>query len=267
MLKQRIITALILGPIVLAVIWYGSNDVFKVFASFLAFMITLEWVQIIKKDMISSVIIAAIVAIFIFSFQYISFIEIDINRLLIASLLVWMLCFIMLFKPDLIKGKDTSKLSMGVAINILFGVSLISIHQIQSEGAFWTLMLFLLVWIADVGAYASGKTFGKHKLAIKISPGKTIEGMLGGMLLVALFGFLLAYLKDLNWVYFVFAFPLIAAISVLGDLFASLLKRHGQVKDSGHLLPGHGGFLDRFDALIAATPFYFGFVNFILSNS
>jgi phosphatidate cytidylyltransferase len=266
MLKQRIITALLLGPIALAIIWYGNTLVFKLFASFLAFMITFEWVQIVKKDKVSSIVIAAIVAAFIYAFEFISFIEVDVIRLFWASAIIWFLCFIMLLNHAKMRYKYLSKLAIGVVVNILFGVSLVLLHQISVDGVFWTLMLFLLVWVADVGAYVSGKTFGKHKLALNISPGKTIEGMLGGMLLTAVFGWLLASYYDYNWLYFVIAFPIIAAISVLGDLFASLLKRHAQVKDSGHLLPGHGGFLDRFDALIAATPFYFGFINYTLSH-
>jgi len=263
MLKQRIMTALLLAPVVLAIIWYGNDMFFSLFASFLAFMIAYEWCQIVKKSPINSLIISGLVAVSLFLLKYASFVEIDAYRILIAALIIWLICLVWLFKPESGKDKYTKKYALGVAILLLFGASLISIHEVQGLGVKLTMSLFFLVWIADIGAYVSGKSFGKHKLAPKVSPGKTIEGVIGALLFTSIYGFFIAQMLDQNWLPFVIIFPLLTIISIIGDLFASLLKRHGAIKDSGFLLPGHGGFLDRFDSLIAITPFYFAFLHFL----
>ena len=112
--------------------------------------------------------------------------------------------------------------------------------------------------MADVGGYIAGKLFGRHKLAPTISPGKTWEGLLGGMFLqLILVGVLLKMFPDLNVLDLcLLVFP-VAICSVIGDLFESMLKRHRGIKDSSNLLPGHGGFLDRLDGVMAALPMFF----------
>ena len=124
----------------------------------------------------------------------------------------------------------------------------------------WILMYLLsLVWVADVGAYFAGKQFGKHKLAPTISPGKTWEGVAGGLLLNLLWISLVFQLTEgwgIAYGWFLLIGLLSAALSIVGDLFESVLKREAGVKDSGRLLPGHGGILDRIDSVIAATPVF-----------
>ncbi|MBN2637783.1 MAG: phosphatidate cytidylyltransferase [Bacteroidales bacterium] len=123
----------------------------------------------------------------------------------------------------------------------------------------WVLLaLFILVWVNDVFAYLAGSTFGKHKLFEEISPKKTWEGTLSGIVFTLLFSWLFSMLSDnlnlLEWL----GFGLIVSVTaIIGDLIESMLKRNASVKDSGTLLPGHGGVLDRFDAIIFATPFVF----------
>jgi CDP-diglyceride synthetase len=261
MLKQRILTAVLLAPIVIIIILYGNDVTFTLFTGLLALLIGFEWNQIVRKSPVNSWLIAIIVAVCLFSINYASFIVIDVNRILIAASVLWSICFFWLFKPKHGHVKITVKYALGIGILLLFGASLNALHQIPNYGPKLTLSLFLLVWVADIGAYISGKLLGKHKLAPLVSPGKTIEGLLGGLVLSCVYGYLIALWLHQDWLSFVIVFPLIASISVIGDLFASLLKRHTNVKDSGFLLPGHGGFLDRFDSLIAAAPFYFVFVN------
>jgi phosphatidate cytidylyltransferase len=128
-----------------------------------------------------------------------------------------------------------------------------------------------VVWVADIGAYFSGKAFGRHKLAPSISPGKSWEGAIGGWLLVLIVAFATASLaagsapsladtfpavlmQRWGWPGLVVVMTLLVAASVVGDLFESMLKRRAQYKDSGNLLPGHGGVLDRIDALIPVLP-------------
>ena len=120
------------------------------------------------------------------------------------------------------------------------------------------------MWVADIGAYFSGRRFGRHKLAPAISPGKTREGVIGG-LMANLLWMLLIYQFSLGWGLALLPFLIIglatSLISVVGDLFESVLKREAGVKDSGKLLPGHGGVLDRVDSVIAATPIFIsGFI-------
>ncbi|MDO8892991.1 MAG: phosphatidate cytidylyltransferase [Sulfurimicrobium sp.] len=116
--------------------------------------------------------------------------------------------------------------------------------------------LLAVVAVADIGAYFSGRAFGKHKLAPSISPGKTWEGVVGGLLGVALYGALWVWMESILGVPFP-GFILVlamASLSVVGDLFESWLKRQAGIKDSGHILPGHGGVLDRLDGMTAALP-------------
>jgi phosphatidate cytidylyltransferase len=115
--------------------------------------------------------------------------------------------------------------------------------------------LLFLVWASDIGAYAAGKSFGKHKLAPSISPGKTWEGWAGGFILTLIVGWALGYLlPDMPLVHRLVAASVVAVFAPLGDLAESMLKRSVGVKDSGSMMPGHGGLLDRFDAFLLVLP-------------
>ncbi len=262
MLKQRIITAVLLAPLVLLTIWYGNALAFGLFSSFLVLMIAFEWCQLVKPNRVNSVIIALAVAMITFLINYNHSIDIDVVRILVASSVLWLMAFIWINNPEQGKHKSMIKYTFGIGVLLLFGSALMSLHEIQKYGPGLTLALFFLVWVADIGAYVAGKSFGKHKLAPRVSPGKTIEGLMGALILTAIYAYFVAHLFDQKILEFILIFPLIAALSVIGDLFASLLKRHANIKDSGFLLPGHGGFLDRFDSLIAAAPFYYAFIHF-----
>jgi phosphatidate cytidylyltransferase len=135
--------------------------------------------------------------------------------------------------------------------------------ELQARSSWLVLAAMAIVWIADTAAYFSGRAFGRRKLAPEISPGKTWEGVFGAMSAVALYAFLLLTfapvmpvppLRPLEIAACIGYTLLIAGVSVVGDLLESLMKRHAGVKDSGKLLPGHGGVLDRTDALLAAMP-------------
>lgn len=133
------------------------------------------------------------------------------------------------------------------------------LHAEDPLGPRWTLYALLVVWIADSGAYFAGSKFGKRKLAPSISPGKTWEGVYGGLAATAVLALLAFPLLGLGWTSLpalLLATLLVAAISVVGDLFESLMKRHSGVKDSGALFPGHGGLMDRLDSILAALPVF-----------
>jgi len=117
------------------------------------------------------------------------------------------------------------------------------------------IVLLFLIWSSDIGAYAAGKTFGKHKLAPKISPGKPWEGFAGGVVLTLVMGWALGYLiPELPLAHRLVAAGVVAVFGPLGDLAESMLKRSVGVKDSGSIMPGHGGLLDRFDAFLLVLP-------------
>ena len=140
----------------------------------------------------------------------------------------------------------------------------VALVQLQARSPWLVLAAMALVWIADIAAYFAGRAFGRRRLAPEISPGKTWEGVHGALAAVAVYALALLPLAGragyrgeitavaaLAWVGFALA---LAVLSVAGDLYESLLKRQAGVKDSGSLLPGHGGVLDRIDALLAAMP-------------
>ena len=141
-----------------------------------------------------------------------------------------------------------------------------AIWKIREAGALYLLLLMITVWVADIAAYFAGKRFGRHKLAPAISPGKTWEGVAGAVIGVQLYAMALLALEATAPNYFgslaarlgvagtLVAALLLTGISVVGDLFESLLKRRIGLKDSSNLLPGHGGVLDRIDALVSTLP-------------
>ncbi|MDH4181249.1 MAG: phosphatidate cytidylyltransferase [Betaproteobacteria bacterium] len=148
----------------------------------------------------------------------------------------------------------------GVIVLLAAWVAIVALH---ARSPWLVLAAMAIVWIADIAAYFAGRRFGRRKLAPAISPGKTWEGVWGALGAVAVYALVLAAAAPAAMVpagpaatlALVAFLPLVAAISVVGDLYESLLKRQAGVKDSGALLPGHGGVLDRVDALLAAMPF------------
>ena len=134
------------------------------------------------------------------------------------------------------------------------GVALWRLRMDWPQGMRWLLFTLFLVWAADTGAYFAGRAFGRHKLAPQVSPGKTWEGVTGGLVLAGVLAGLAAPGFGRPTFSFVVLCLLVAAFSVVGDLSESLFKRHAGLKDSGHLIPGHGGMLDRIDSITAAAP-------------
>jgi phosphatidate cytidylyltransferase len=165
-----------------------------------------------------------------------------------------------------------------LSIFIPFALSSITLLQIRFEqhGIFYIVFMLISAWIGDAGAYFIGTFFGKHKMAPKISPKKSWEGFFGGLFTSALFGVFLGlgyewYLKSIEGfqtvevdILFLCISALICSIlGVVGDFSASIIKRQCSVKDFGHILPGHGGVLDRFDSVMFVAPFtYILFTNF-----
>lgn len=143
---------------------------------------------------------------------------------------------------------------------VIIGAAVTAIFEVWLSSPWWLMYLFLLVWGADSGAYFVGRKLGKRKLAPEVSPNKSIEGLVGGIVTVVII-IMIVQSKYLNLSYIEHALFLILSLvtvfsSVLGDLFESMIKRRAGIKDSGRILPGHGGVLDRIDSLLAAAPFF-----------
>ena len=144
---------------------------------------------------------------------------------------------------------------LGWLLLVCAWVSLVTLFE-SENGRLWLLWLFVLTTATDVGAFFCGRSFGRSPLAITISPGKTREGAGGGILLALMICATALYASGVQGVYAAIGFTVaMSVVSILGDLFESLLKRVSGVKDSGNILPGHGGLLDRIDSIIAVLPF------------
>ena len=151
------------------------------------------------------------------------------------------------------------KISSNVKFKIFYGYLLVTpmaivtaIVFIQSKALL--LIPFIMIWISDSGAYFVGKKFGKNKLAKNISPGKTIEGALGGFICNIIFVFILVYFYELNLLLMLLFALFITGLSIFGDIYQSFLKRQAKVKDSGSIIPGHGGLFDRLDSFCPTLP-------------
>lgn len=145
---------------------------------------------------------------------------------------------------------------MGGLVLLPTWFSLVALRNMP-DGAQWILAAVLIVAAADIGAYFSGRRWGRRKLAPSVSPAKSWEGVIGGVVAATLtFGIFLAFRGDSPWQWLLLIAVPTALISVLGDLLESMLKRHRGIKDSGQLLPGHGGVMDRVDGLAAAVPIF-----------
>lgn len=265
MLKQRIITALILAPILIFLVLLGNVYGFAFLIAVIQLAASYEWLKIIKLKTSLAVVNALVLTVLS---NYLIFIwPVPIEWITTGFCVVWILAVVWLLNHQWGYANTQFQLFikgiLGVLAVACFSLAINYVY-IQPNGIWLTMSVFLLIWVADIGAYVSGKTMGKHKLAVNISPGKTWEGVLGATLFVTLFAYLAASPLNMLWWHAVIVMVPVAWFSVVGDLTASLGKRQAAIKDSSNLLPGHGGFIDRFDSLIAATPLYAYLLLYIL---
>jgi len=259
-LRQRTWTALILGPAVMAaVVWLPAPG----FALFLALVIlvgTWEWSGLVGLDAPAArggylVLVGVILGVLWFVPDF---------RPWIIGLGVgwWVIQIVVLARVrriDSRPGPDAAAALAGLLVLSAPWGALIELRASAATGPLLVLFLFLLVWIADSAAYFVGRRWGHAKLAPVLSPGKTLAGVYGALASAGLGGVLLSFLFSAGipeTLLCVFLCTVTVAISIVGDLYESLLKRRRGVKDSGQLLPGHGGMLDRIDSLTAAAPVF-----------
>jgi phosphatidate cytidylyltransferase len=160
------------------------------------------------------------------------------------------------------------KISSNVKFKIFYGYFLVSPMVIVSAIVFTQnkillLLPFIMIWVSDIGAYFIGKKFGKNKLAKNISPGKTIEGALGGVVCNIICASILVYFFAVSFYNMLFFAIIITSLSIFGDIYQSFLKRQANLKDSGSIIPGHGGLFDRLDSFCPTLPIFFLVCNYL----
>ena len=285
MLLKRIITASVLASLIALAVFKLPMEYFSLVIGLVTLLAAWEWsnlagvTSLVKRVLFLLVLILPMLGIHFWT-QILELIAqaLDwpdvrdysgiLEWLVIPPVLFWILVMI------LIRNTPTGvlNLTLKTRYKVLIGwFVLLSAWMFLSRlrafyGTEMTMYFLILIWVADISAYFSGKKWGVTKLAPEISPGKTVAGMYGALIaglvcavvLSLIYGFNLMIASD-----FMLLSVLTVLISIYGDLFVSVVKRQRGVKDSGSLLPGHGGVLDRIDSMIAAIPFFYGCIYFI----
>ncbi len=291
MLLQRILTASVLIPlIVLTVFKLPATPYFSYFSIVMAVIVLIaawEWTNLISMNKLWMKLVFLLLLILpmigitlwtqflelmasVLDWQQLKEYSGAIEWTVFAPVLFWVLTMILIRQVPSqllqLQLKMRYKALIGWFVLVSAWMFISRLHTLY--GAEMVMYFLLLIWIADIAAYFVGKKFGKEKLSVEISPGKTIQGMYGalGSALITAIGLGLLYkFPLLNASDFVLLSVLTVLVSIYGDLFFSLVKRQKGVKDSGSILPGHGGILDRIDSVIAAAPFFYAGI-FLISR-
>lgn len=285
MLRQRIITASILAPLIVLAVFFLPVEYFTLLWGGIILIGAWEWSDLagVKKP-VSRILFLALLAFSMAFFHYWTvFLEVlsqtfnfpeikkqtGILEWVVVPAVIWWLLIMVLIRNA---GHSMLKLEIKKRYKLLAGwfillTAWMFLARLRSfYGAEMTMYFLLLIWSADIAAYFTGKKLGKTQLAPEISPGKTVEGFYGAMgaafLCALCLGLYLSLMYGSVALLTVLNFTVLSLftvmVSIYGDLFISLVKRNRGVKDSGSLLPGHGGLLDRVDSIIAAIPVFYG---------
>jgi len=258
-LKQRVITGVILIVAVLLGVTFLPNSILSIIA-LIAFISIggWEWSRMVgfEDSMSKGIFVLLLLAV-----TSIAIIWDDARWVFIVmGVMAWAVALVLLatYEQGMTLYKENKWLLRASAFFVLVPAwsALVTLHA-HRPGL--VLYLIFLVAIADSGAYFTGKAKGKNKLAPELSPGKTREGMMGGLAGAFIWSIIGVYALNISsgdWFYFILLSILVAVLSVAGDLFESLIKREAGQKDSGNILPGHGGILDRVDGLVATLPLF-----------
>jgi phosphatidate cytidylyltransferase len=257
MLKTRIITALALLACFIPALFLLPNFYWALAMLALSLLALHEWAGLIRLDANARIIFLTIAAIaglvVLIMLEKNGFHWLFFNSFLVFAIVAvfWILLVPFWFKSQCVVKNKWLMAALGLLLIAALWLALIC-----AKGADPWLLLGLMatIWLADSAAYFAGKNFGKNKLAPSISPGKTWEGVYGALIAVTIFGACLYFLGRVSSLAVFPALWAIAILGVVGDLFESMLKRQANLKDSGSILPGHGGVLDRIDGLIPSLP-------------
>lgn len=267
-MKQRIISSIIGLGILFVVLMFFDTILLNVALSVISVMALYELLHATgctKNKLFSILVSAFAAAVPFFSVQLFTR-----NLMLICYLYVLALFSLLLATHNKL---HIDQVAMGFMFSLLVPFSLTIFVYLRDRdgavlGAFYALVILGSAWLSDTGAYFAGRTFGKHKLAPYISPKKTVEGAVGGLLFAEVTVSLVAFLYSLavgalgspiaiNYKALLLVVPVLSLVSILGDLSASIIKRQYHVKDFGSIMPGHGGVMDRFDSALMVGPMVF----------
>jgi phosphatidate cytidylyltransferase len=245
-LRVRILSGIVMIAVAIAALWLGGV-VFWGLSSLLAVLMMVEWATMAKASRWQVILGALIVAALMLS--AISFADPAMlgghsGRLIAQTVDLTGLAAILLAVVSF-----RARLGAGVLYAVFPAVALVFLREQPGQGLFLALWTLVIVWATDIGAFFAGRAIGGPKLAPTLSPNKTWAGLIGGMIAAAIIGALIAWSAGLPAFCWVAGAPLAVAAQI-GDLFESWLKRRSGVKDSGKLLPGHGGVLDRLDGVV-----------------
>lgn len=264
MFWRRALSVVVLAPLVLLIVYMG-DWFYLILVSVAVVMMQVEYCRLAQHftEKLNPVMPALLSGVFCL-FAY--FLPV-LTQTISASTVIFSyftFVFIYIFAESIFRAKVagellavTLKLTGILTIGWALGYHLILLRNAGPIGRHLIFLLAGIIWCSDTGAYLVGRAFGKHKLGTPVSPRKTIEGTIGGLVVGTLTSFLLSTLLlkgTLSWEHAVFIGLLLSVLGQLGDLSASLMKRTAGVKDSGDVIPGHGGFIDRCDSLIFSTP-------------
>ncbi|MBW1995556.1 MAG: phosphatidate cytidylyltransferase [Deltaproteobacteria bacterium] len=267
---KRLLTACVALPLFVLLIYRGSHFLFAVFVAVVSLLALREYYQMVQRMIDSPVkgwmsIIGYLSAMTIAASAYF-----DSPQPVLSIIVVSMIASVLI---SLTQVEYEVNILLDVLLRQLLGVvyvpgllSFLIFIRCATDGAWWLFFLFSVVFVGDAAAYYIGSFFGKRKLSPLISPGKTVEGSIAGLCAGIAAGLLCKYILNLS-----ISFELCGLLSILivvaaqiGDLFESLLKRSANLKDSGTIIPGHGGVLDRIDATLFAAPVLYAFKELVL---
>jgi phosphatidate cytidylyltransferase len=262
MLKLRLVTAALLAPLVIGSVLYAQSWALALFFALILVLGAWEWAAlsawVSPRARISYAVLIALSLVLVYFYGD----GLQAFSLTLACIWwVFTLFWVIRWEQgdhDIVLA-PWGKLLAGVVIFIATFQAVLVLHADSRYGSIWLVFFLVLIWSADSGAYFAGRLWGKRKLAAHISPGKTWAGVYGALALSLLVAALFGIWQGLSGIWLVLWLLLClltVAVSILGDLVESLLKRLAKVKDSSQLLPGHGGILDRIDSILAAAPIF-----------
>lgn len=263
MLKQRIITAAILVPLMVLCVLKAPSEIVALVFAIIIIAGAWEWAALLKLAQgVRIIFMIALSAIVVLSYFGLLHHGDYVTAILAFASLLWLVLIMSVVtiqrRGVIENGLPSGQyIFLGLFLLAFAWLAALSLHSIPEFGPALLLYVFGLVWLADAGAYFAGRQWGRDKLASTISPGKTRQGLYGALAATFLYALIVAWSFDFvatTYVAFVVLSLIVVVFSVFGDLFESLIKRRAGVKDSGALLPGHGGVLDRIDSLLAALP-------------
>ncbi len=256
-MKARILTALLLMPGVI-ILTLSEKTVW--FALMLLLFMVLGMIELCRMNKLNHVQTSVVCMLFISIVSALYFVSDEVLGIIASlALLYWLWQAVELWRQRSIKSSAWRFVFEGFLLIMSAVLAFVLLHRASESGPYYALALLFIVWAADSSAFFVGKAIGRKKLAPAISPGKTVEGLIGGLaggIFIALIASHLFFHFDVSHHLLGWLLTAMAAIfmSVVGDLYISRQKRLAGIKDSGRLLPGHGGILDRVDGLIAAAP-------------